>query len=197
MSGSFAFVITVSLIALGFLFGWSMSAWAVKDAWTAIGAIGSWFGGFGAIYAAHVALKIANKQAMEDTYNLDVSAIFNHELFICMELWEPKEDDFLDGRYDGECVLEVYNSGKRPIEVTKLIYTSKFGVGEYLLSDFLIPAGSRRMQKVQLCEHVNLGQDIKEINSSFLLTCKLQVEDAAKELHHVSIKSTEQKELRG
>ena len=178
MNGLFWFVVTFCLIALGFLFGWSMSSWAGKDVWTAIGAIGSWFGGFGAVYAAHVALKIANRQADEDTHKLKVNATFSDGLFIVRD-FETSRDDFLYKEFRGTLVLQAYNSGRRPIELVRLVYTSEVYSGSIELKDFLIPAGCRRELNIHPSGYVDYGQISRSLSIGFLFACELAVEDAA------------------
>lgn len=185
MNGLFWFVTTICLIGLGFLFGWSVAEWTGKDTWSAIGAIGSWFGGFGAVYAAFVALQIANRQSNEDTYKLKIETIFSDNLLILREL-ETSDDEFLHGDFNGKLILQAYNSGRRPIELVRLIYKSKISSGYIEFTEFLVPPGSRRKLEVMPSGFVDFGHISKSLNIGFLFACDLSVEDAAGVIHQIN-----------
>lgn len=101
MNGLFWFVVTICLIAVGFLFGWTISSWTGKDTWTALGAIGSGIGGIGAFGAALVAWIISQKQIALDSELLEVEVLTT----------------LIGGDTSIYLTINVLSKGKRPSEV--------------------------------------------------------------------------------
>jgi hypothetical protein len=170
------FVLTVCLISIGLLLGWVLSAWAGKDAWVALGAIGSWVGGLGALAAAAAALYISHRQEKRDT----------HKLYI--EAYDIQSDvtfTNVGDRPSGHFKIIAYNSGFRPIELVKLVFVHEFGEGHLQITDCVVEAGRRSEWEYKNFITFISGKHMFSIYSNRLLDGDIKVMDATGIYHEV------------